>query len=100
MFTDSLKWDLFVIYIFTSVFFVGSCGVLVCCMFLFSPAKAKAGLKKTKRNVQVVVNRKRMSHQIISLNTNSNKELTVNQRPRSVSFNVSRQLPHFEDATV
>ena len=48
LFTNYLKWDLFVIYMLTCVIFLGSCCVWVSCMFLFYPAKNQNELKKTK----------------------------------------------------
>ena len=37
--TGELKWDLFAFYIVISVMFIGSCCVVVSCLFLCHPAK-------------------------------------------------------------
>ena len=38
-FTGDLKWDLFALYIVISVIFIGSCCVVLSCLFLCHPAK-------------------------------------------------------------
>ena len=38
-FTGDLKWDLFAFYIVISVIFIGSCCLVVSCLFLCHPAK-------------------------------------------------------------
>ena len=48
LFTNYLKWDLFVIYMLICVIFLGSCCVWVSCMFLFYPAKNQNEPKKIK----------------------------------------------------
>ena len=48
LFTNFWKWDLFVIYMFICVIFLGSCCVWVSCMFLFYPAKNHNEIKKSK----------------------------------------------------
>ena len=99
MFTDSLKWDLFVIYIFISLYFVGSCCILVYCMFLCCPAKTQAEVKKSKKSIQDDINQKKNSLPVISLNTISMNQLPAIQRSRSKSFDVTRQSPYCEDDT-
>ena len=50
LFTDSLKWDLFIIYIIISLVFVISCLILVSYLFFFYPAKSDlSGTKVTIR---------------------------------------------------
>ena len=100
MFTDSLKWDLFVIYIFISLYFVGSCCILVYCMFLCCPAKTQAEVKKSKRSIQDDINQKKISLPVISLNTDSKNQLSAPQRSRSKSLIVTRPSPHCEDEPV
>ena len=40
LFTDSLKWDIFIIYIIISLVIVISCQILVSYLFLFYPAQS------------------------------------------------------------
>ena len=100
MLTDSLKWDLFVIYIFISVAFVGTCCVILCCMFLFYPAKNQTELNKEKNNIQADRTKKKLSAPDISINASIKNELSVPSRYRSNSFNIAFPLPSYKDELV
>ena len=89
MFTDSVKWDLFVIYIFFSIIFVGSCCVLLSCMFLNCPAKNQ--IKLNKPEISITTN------PVVHINGNSWNELQIEPRcVRTLSLNTTQYYPHSE----
>lgn len=50
LFTDSLKWDIFIVYIIISLVFVISCLILVSYLFVFYPAQSD--LLRTKVTIR------------------------------------------------
>ena len=50
--TGELKWDLFAFYIVISVMFIGSCCVVVSCLFLCHPAKSLTSLNINRNNMR------------------------------------------------
>ena len=50
--TGELKWDLFAFYIVISVMFIGSCCVVVSCLFLCHPAKSLTSLNIARNNMR------------------------------------------------
>ena len=62
---DSI-WDIFVIYIFGSIGFLFSCCLILACLFVFSPADDRSGLKRrsTSRNRQASAAKRNTIHRM------------------------------------
>ena len=64
--TGDTIWDIFVIYIFGSIGFLFSCCLILACLFVFSPADDRSGLKRrsTSRNRQASAAKRSTIHRM------------------------------------
>ena len=64
--TGDTIWDIFVIYLFGSIGFLFSCCLILACLFVFSPADDRSGLKRrsTSRNRQASAAKRNTIHRI------------------------------------
>ena len=57
LFTSSLKWDIFIVYIIISLIFVVSCLIFVSCLFLYYPAHQEVPKSKVRIHENPMIKR-------------------------------------------
>ena len=104
LFTDNIKFDLFVIYIICSVMFVGVCCVLISCLFILRPAGGHSDHQRPKEHTQANKDTITVSLRVqLDSSMPSNKQLNMSKyikttRSKSVNVFNTPNGPHFEVA--